>query len=117
MLGMVDEAIPLIKHFDVGVISSESEGLSNSLIEYVGCGIPVVATDIPANRELLGESACLYPVGDTERLSSLLCEVLSNGKGRAAATRNYRDILEKDFDIGKNHKKLEELYLQLVDRQ
>lgn len=38
---------------DVGVLSTLSEGFSNSLLEYMWCGLPVVATDIPPNREAL----------------------------------------------------------------
>ncbi len=38
---------------DIGVLSTLSEGFSNSLLEYMRCGLPIVATDIPPNREAL----------------------------------------------------------------
>ncbi len=116
MLGMVNDAIPLVKHFDVGVICSESEGLSNSLIEYMGCDVPVVATDIPSNREVLNGVGYFYPVADTDTLASLLYQVLTDGKTGNGTTKNYRHILEKNFNIEKNHKQFEELYRQIANQ-
>ena len=45
---------------DVGVLSTLSEGFSNSLLEYMWCGLPVVATDIPPNREALPQESHSY---------------------------------------------------------
>ncbi len=70
-LGSVPEPISHIKALDVAVLSSETEGASNALIEYLCCGVPVVLTDIPANRELAGglEEAHFYTAGDVEGLA------------------------------------------------
>jgi len=41
-IGMIDEPVPIIKHFSVGINCSETEGLSNSIIEYMAWGIPMI---------------------------------------------------------------------------
>jgi glycosyltransferase involved in cell wall biosynthesis len=48
----------LLSACDIGLLISPSEGMSNSVIEYMASGLPVVATDIPSNREVLGDA---YP--------------------------------------------------------
>ena len=45
----------LLRQMDIGVLSTYSEGFSNALMEYMDAGLPIVATDIPANREALGK--------------------------------------------------------------
>lgn len=55
------------------VISSLNEGGANVISEAVVCGIPVIGSDIPCVRGLLGDYyPGLFPVKDTERLAELL---------------------------------------------
>lgn len=52
-LGRITDVLPVIKDFAVCVLCSETEGLSNAIIEYMGCGKPVVATSVGGNKELV----------------------------------------------------------------
>ena len=67
------EALALIAGSDVVVIPSKSEGAANVLSEAIACGVPVLGTDIPGNRGILGEEpGPFFPVGDEEGLAGLL---------------------------------------------
>jgi len=79
-IGSVDNAEPYISQFTVGVLCSESEGFSNSLIEYMQAGLPVICTDTGGNGELIedGINGFLVPVGDVDRLADRLVKVLSD---------------------------------------
>lgn len=55
-LGQVKDVAGLLASSDIGVLTTHHEGLSNSIIEYMACGLPVVVTDIPSNRETLGDT-------------------------------------------------------------
>lgn len=46
----IDSLVPL---FDIGVLSTFNEGISNSVMEYMAFKKPVVATDCPGNREII----------------------------------------------------------------
>lgn len=62
------------------VLSSFFEGGANVVSEAVVCGVPVIGSDIPCMRGLLGaDYPGLFPVGDTRRLAELLMRAESDG--------------------------------------
>jgi glycosyltransferase involved in cell wall biosynthesis len=65
-LGERDDVPQLMPHFDALWLGSEYEGQSNAIMEAMAAGIPVVATDIAGNRDLVveGVTGYLVPLGD-----------------------------------------------------
>ncbi len=98
--------VSILQHWTAGVLCSDSEGLSNAVIEYLGCGLPVVATDVGGNPDLVttGENGFLYPVGDVPALAEALARLLSDralaaSMGAASRRRFERDhVLERMVD-------------------
>ncbi len=84
--GVTGDVVPWLKALDVGVLCSESEGLSNALIEYLACGLPIVATNVGGNPDLVdeGRTGHLYPVGDVPALVGHLVRLRDDGAHRAA---------------------------------
>jgi len=76
--GMITNPLRNVREFTVGVISSETEGFCNAIIEYMACGVPVVATRTGGNIELIadGENGYLYEVGNIDELSDKLLLLL-----------------------------------------
>jgi glycosyltransferase involved in cell wall biosynthesis len=72
-LGHRDDAQKLMFALDVFWLASDFEGLSNSIMEAMAAGLPVVASDIPPNRELVvpGQTGYLAPVGDRVAFAQL----------------------------------------------
>ncbi|HEY7838002.1 MAG TPA: glycosyltransferase [Terriglobales bacterium] len=73
---------------DVGVLASRSEGSSNAVLEYMAAGLPVVLSDIAANRELADEE--LFPVGDAAALAAALLRLADPEARARQGTRNRR---------------------------
>ena len=65
---------------------SRYEGFGLPPLEALACGRPVVVSDLPVLREVLGPHASYVPVGDAEALAGALAAVLADDGGRAART-------------------------------
>lgn len=64
---------------DVAVSPKRSLTEANGkLLNYMGCGLPVVASDTPVNRELLGELGLFAPVGDAAAFATQIGELLAD---------------------------------------
>lgn len=78
--GRCDRIAELLAITEVGVLSSRSEGLSNSVLEYMAAGLPVVATDVGGVAEAVidGETGHLVPAGDPAALADRISSLLSD---------------------------------------
>jgi glycosyltransferase involved in cell wall biosynthesis len=91
----------LLAHADLFWIGSEYEGQSNSVIEAMQAGLPVIASDIPGNRDLVlhdqtGRLVKLGDAGDFARQSNLLLEDREQWKRLGQAARHR---IETEFTV------------------
>lgn len=100
-LGHRADAGRLLHHCDLFWLASEFEGMSNSLMEAMSCGKPVIVSDIPPNRELVqhGQQGYLVNLGDSVGYSQYSArlfqdEQLASQLGAAGRTR-----MESEFSI------------------
>ena len=97
-LGPSSTPVPLMKSFDVGVQTSDSEGFSNVLLEYMAARVPVVATAVGGNRELLqdGSTGFLVPPGCHLAVAGAVSRILSDsGLSSRFRERAYRVVAER----------------------
>ncbi|MEZ6063888.1 MAG: glycosyltransferase [Planctomycetaceae bacterium] len=82
LTGHRDDAAQLIADLDVFCLPSSFEGMSNSLMEAMACGVPVAVSDIPANLELVtdGETGLTFPLGNSPELAKVLKRLLTDAK-------------------------------------
>jgi glycosyltransferase involved in cell wall biosynthesis len=92
---------------DIFVQPSQSEGMSLALLEAMTAGLPCVATDIPGNREALGEGGRLVPP-DPHALASAIAELLGDASLRARLGADARRRVS-DFSWSGYVKRLREL--------
>ncbi len=95
-----DELAALYEHAQALVLPSAIEGLPVTLIEAMRFGVPVVASDIRANREVLahGETGLLYPLGDVEALRDAIQCALEPGSDVRQMVRRGRLRVEQLYD-------------------
>ncbi|MFZ5994959.1 MAG: glycosyltransferase [Thermodesulfobacteriota bacterium] len=100
-LGQVRDIAGLLAASDIGVLSSPNEGLPNAVIEYMSSGLPVVATDLPANREILGDDPQqpFCKPGDPDNLAAQLQALLNDPDLRHKLGKRNRQRALVEFSI------------------
>jgi sugar transferase (PEP-CTERM/EpsH1 system associated) len=114
-LGIRNQVPGLLNAMDVYVLPSLTEGISNSLLEAMATGLPVIATETGGNPEVVvdGESGILFPVGDSCRLAMHLmrlhdCPAERTRLGDAAL---YRTLAH--FSLSSMVREYEQFYASL----
>jgi glycosyltransferase involved in cell wall biosynthesis len=116
LLGHRDDIPDLLAAADVFAMPSIYEGLGGSVIEAMALGLPIVASDLPALREVLEPdgNALLVPSGAPAPLAQALAGLLSDPARAAAFGRRSRELFEAHFTLERSTTSLLELYDRLV---
>jgi sugar transferase (PEP-CTERM/EpsH1 system associated) len=118
-LGASEEVPELLNTMDVFALPSISEGMSNTLLEAMSTGLPVIATGVGGNKEVIddGKSGWLIRPRDPEALASLLNHLASEDNLR----RNYgaaaRARVVERFSLQRMLNDYTQLYLGLAARR
>ena len=95
--GRRDDVNEVVSCFDLFVLPSLSEGLSNTLLEAMSCGIPVLGSNVGGNPEIIDpdHSGYLFDVGNTEQLRELLQGIINDPeKLQTLSTTTRHHILD-----------------------
>ncbi|MBQ6908457.1 MAG: glycosyltransferase family 4 protein [Clostridia bacterium] len=98
---------------DVFLFPSYNEGLPRVVIEAMSRGLPVIATDIPAHRELL-PAKYLSPVMESQKLYENIKKIAADSSFYESASK-YCIEKAKEYDVKKIEKKRTEYYKKLYD--
>jgi sugar transferase (PEP-CTERM/EpsH1 system associated) len=118
LLGKRDDVARLYRALDIFVLSSISEGLSNTLLEASASGLPIVATRVGGNAEVVaeGESGLIVPASDVDQLSGALRRIVGDAALAAKLAAGGRLRILKQFSIrsmAEGHGVLLEKYARL----
>ncbi len=100
--GATVDVASYLKAADLLVLPSRAEGMSNALLEAMACGLPIVATDLIGNREVMGgagQAARLVPPGDPAALAKAVETLVASASLRRELGTAARAVVEKRFDI------------------
>jgi sugar transferase (PEP-CTERM/EpsH1 system associated) len=111
-----DDAVDLYRAFSVFVLPSRSEGISNTLLEAMASGLPVVATRVGGNPEIVeeGRSGKLVPARDPDAMAAALLDYIDNPGLAAAHGHAARKRVVSDFNIGTMVRAYSQLYEELA---
>lgn len=99
LVGHVDNVPDLMCAADVLVFPSLFEGLGGTLIEAMGLGLPIVATDLPVIREVVGDAALLASRNDPSALSAATQRVLIDTRLRVRLAAAGQRRFGRDFEL------------------
>jgi sugar transferase (PEP-CTERM/EpsH1 system associated) len=114
--GHRDDVRTLLLESDLFMLSSVSEGLSLTLLEAMAAGLPVIATDVGGNREVVthGETGFLVAPASPEAVASATLSLLDDPARAQAMGRSGRRRVEQVFDLRVMVRRYEALYLELI---
>lgn len=101
--GFREDVDSMLDIMDIFVISSWYEGISNALLEAMFHNLPVVATSIYGNPEVVvdGETGILVPSRNVSALANALVKLLENPDKMKSMGDNGRKRIESDFSLSK----------------
>tara|TARA_B100000242_G_scaffold257336_1_gene201159 strand:- start:617 stop:1720 length:1104 start_codon:yes stop_codon:yes gene_type:complete len=101
---------------DIGILSSNEEGFSNAILEYMSLKLPVVVTDVGGNSEIVthGFNGYLVEKGNHLNFAKYLkMLILDKNLRKKLGKRGYETVKEK-FEFSKNFKSYECFYNKIL---
>lgn len=109
--GYQPEAYRYMNLFDIFVLPSLWEGMPNVILEAMANGLPVVATEVGDNKELIADNNFLVKPGDPERLKRAILKLKNmSEKEKNKIGKKNRMRVNEEFTFKKMVRKYEELY-------
>ena len=117
-LGERSDVREILASLDIGVLCSRSESLSNAILEFMAAGLPVVATAVGGNPELVdpGRTGMLVPSDDDAALAGALEYLIGHAAERRAWGSNARAFALERFTLAAIVEQYERLYDSLLPR-
>jgi glycosyltransferase involved in cell wall biosynthesis len=115
-LGRVADIATLLSVSDVCVLASKAEGFSNSILEYMAAGCPVVATDVGGAREAIveGETGYLVNSGDDESMAERIISLLDSPELAKRMGESGQRVVADKFSTAAQLHNTEALYERLL---
>ena len=106
------EKVETIAGSDIFVLPSYSENFGMAVVEAMACGLPVVATNVGGNVEIVQDrsNGLFVQPGDSDMLASAIMELLKDREGAKKMGLEGRRLIMKRFSIDRNVRQTEELY-------
>lgn len=103
---------------DLYLAATHSDGTSISLLEAMGCGLPVLVSDLDGNREWVTpeENGWLFPQGDAHAMAQAILKAVKMRSQLPGMGESARKTVEQRADWKTNFSKLLQVYQQVYDR-
>lgn len=110
--GWLDDSARVYPAIDLYVAASAKEGLPLALLEAMGAGLAVVATDVPGHRDVVrhDDTGLLVPPGDERALAAAIATLMDDPARRRRMGRAGRERVRKEFGIRAMVERTAEVY-------
>ncbi len=102
-LGLVADIPELLSRTDIFVLPTEGEGMSNAILEAMAAGLPIITTNIPANRALIehNKTGVLIPTHNIAALTDTIAGLAADGALRNRLGAQARIYAKQQHSPGK----------------
>lgn len=119
-LGKINNVEEVVSACDIGMLLSNKsvhgEGISNSIMEYMALGKPVIANDAGGTREIISDNVNGYLITNetSKKVANLIIELVENLDKRKKMGNNGKKLIEEKFNLQGMGMKFEKIYEELV---
>jgi len=115
-LGFRRDVPELMASSDIFILASRHEGLTRAIMEAMAVGLPIIATDVRGNRDLVksGENGYLVPLDDVEQ-TAIAIERLINSENLRRSMGEKSKELVKQYDLQCILKEMEKIYDNILN--
>lgn len=105
----------ILRSLDIFVLPSKAEGISNTILEAMASGLPVIATRVGGNPELVldGQTGCLVEKEDVEGLSFAMQDLVADKQKRRQLGEASLQRIQAEFSIDS----MVDRYRRVYDKQ
>ena len=116
LAGARSDVPEIMRALDIFALPSQAEGISNTILEAMASGLPVVATDVGGNAELVveGETGALVPAQDPHAMAQALLRYTADAALRQSHGGAGRQRVERSFSIDNMVERYTRLYQSLL---
>lgn len=114
-MGNQPETLKFLNASDYYISAAYSEGLPTSVMEALGCGLPVILSDIKPHRELISKIPDLdytFPVNNPQILSKQINSIVL--KDYQSLSRKSREIIDESFNSTLMAQQYQKLYIKYL---
>jgi len=116
LLGRRGDMPEVLSALDVFVLPSESEGMSNAILEAMAMRLPVVATAVGGAPEVIGEgtNGFLVDYPDSHAMAVKVARLLGDAGARRTVGLRARERVVGDYSAASMVRQIENLYVELL---
>jgi glycosyltransferase involved in cell wall biosynthesis len=117
-LGVRDDIPAVLASLDVAVLTSDSESLSNAILEAMAARLPVVAYNVGGNAELVNDQrGFLVNASNESGFANAIQHLLSDAELRKRQGENAFNYAKQGFALERARRSYEELYVTLLEKK
>jgi len=115
-LGFRRDVPELLTASDVFILTSRREGLPKAVMEAMAVGLPIIATDVRGNRDLVksGENGYLVPLGNAEQTAIAIERLIDSEDLRRSMGGKSKELV-KQYDLQNILKEMEKIYDNILN--
>ena len=117
LLAGYSDAVPQwLAAADLFLLSSRNEGMANTLLEAMACGLPSVATAVSGTHQLLSATGAgkVVPIGDMAAFSEAIVELARAPDQRACMGAHAREVIVSNYSINAVTERMLVLYENIL---
>jgi len=117
-LDMQKNVEPIMNICDIGVLSTWSEGISNSIMEFMALGKPVIATGKGGTKEIINDGVTGYilPQGDHVKMADTIIGLINDQSLREQMGRKALETIKENFSIERMCDETYRIYEELLKK-